>query len=93
MAKIKPDDMLWKLTDHCCRVCFGRVLVRETFDMRKVYRCANCGVEREGRDSRVICSCGLRLLMGQTGLLRCERNTSKTPEFPSEIVAGAVNKE
>lgn len=90
MAKDKENDFYWRLTPHCCRACFGRVLARETFDRRKVYRCSNCGVEREGTDSRVICTCGMKLRKSVDAGIRCVENTDKSPEWPSEIVAMAV---
>lgn len=89
MAK-NDQEFSWKLTPHVCRACFGRILVRETFDHRKVYRCSNCGVEREGKDSRVICTCGLKLRNGVDAGVRCEVNNEKSPEWPSEIVASQV---
>lgn len=84
---IQDTDFRWQLTDHCCRVCFSRVLVRETFDHRRVYRCAGCGAEREGRSPSVICSCGMKLKTGVDAGLRCSVNPDKSPEFPAEIIA------
>jgi hypothetical protein len=77
----------WALTDHCCRVCFSRVLVRETFDRRRVYRCAGCGVEQEGRSEAAICACGIKLKTGVDAGIRCEVSASRSPEFPAEITA------
>jgi hypothetical protein len=84
---MSDQSPLWALTDHCCRVCFSRVLVRETFDHRKIYRCAGCGIEKEGRAPSVICSCGIKLKTGADAGLRCAKNENVTPEFPSEITA------
>ncbi|ATI15689.1 hypothetical protein [Bordetella phage vB_BbrM_PHB04] len=90
MSKKDQDNWDWKLTPHVCRACFGRVLMRETFDRRKVFRCSNCGAEREGHDSRVICTCGLKLRTGIDAGVRCMVNADKSPEWPSEIVAEQV---
>ena len=81
------DDYQWALTPHCCRVCFSRVLVRETFDRRRIYRCAGCGIEKEGRSEAAICSCGIKLKTGVDAGIRCELNTNRSPEWPAEVTA------
>lgn len=82
----------WELTDHICRACFGRLLRRESDDgERHVYRCANCGVEAEGRRESVLCCCGMKLKTGPDAGVRCIPNDQKSPECPSEIVAGQVS--
>lgn len=86
----KDQGPLWALTEHCCRVCFSRVLVRETFDRRKIYRCAGCGVEKEGRSPAAICSCGIKLKTGVDAGIRCQINQAPTPEFPAEITAAVA---
>jgi hypothetical protein len=83
----KDEPLLWSLTPHVCRCCFGRVLMRETFDHRRIYRCANCGVEREGKSETAICCCGIKLKGGKDAGIRCEVNSDRTPEFPSEVIA------
>jgi len=89
---MRSDGPMWALTDHCCRVCFSRVLVRETFDRRRIYRCAGCGVEKEGRSEAAICACGIKLKTGVDAGIRCEVSKNKTPEWPAEITASqAVN--
>lgn len=77
----------WVITDHICRACFSRVLMRETFDMRRIYRCAGCGIEQEGKSEAAICCCGMKLKSGLDMGVRCERNPMKSPEFPAEITA------
>lgn len=84
------EGYVWKLTDHCCRACFGRVLVRETFDRRRIYRCSNCGVEAEGRTEAAICACGLKLKTGVDAGIRCGVNENRTPEWPSEVTCSQV---
>lgn len=85
------NDPQWMITGHCCRICFGRVLFRKTFEGRKLYRCANCGVEREGTDERAICSCGIKLKTRIDAGIRCLPNEQRSPECPSEIVAAQVD--
>ena len=80
----------WQIIDHVCGCCFGRLLMRETFDRRKVYRCSNCGLEREGKSETCLCACGLKLKTGVDMGVRCQRVESPTPEFPSEVTAVAV---
>lgn len=90
MRREKDEDFDWKLTPHVCRACFGRILVRETFDRRKVFLCSNCGASREGHDSRVICCCGLKLRPGIDMGVRCQENENRSPEWPGLIVAQQV---
>lgn len=85
------DGYVWKITAHCCRACFGRVLVRETFDRRKVYRCSNCGIEVEGRTEMAICCCGIRLKTGVDAGIRCVTHDNPTPELPAQVVAVQVD--
>lgn len=83
-------DQHWELTPHVCRICLGRVLKRETVGGGQVFRCSNCGVEREGADETVICTCGLKLKTKIDAGIRCTPNERKTPECVSEIVAQQV---
>lgn len=85
------DPNSWAITDHVCRVCFGRVLARETFDHRRIYRCSNCGVEREGKSELAICCCGIKLKTGVDAGIRCAINPQPTPELPSEVIAEQVS--
>ena len=77
----------WVITPHICRVCFGRVLVREAFDRRKTYRCSNCGIEADGHSEAAICACGIKLKTGIDAGIRCVPNNEKCPEWPAEITA------
>lgn len=53
----------------------------------RLYRCAECGIEKVGHSSAIICACGFKV-KGRTNLgLKCEPNTGKSPEFPAEIIA------
>ena len=81
------NDYHWAITDHVCRVCFSRVLVRETFDRRRIYRCAGCGIEKEGRSEAAVCCCGIKLKTGVDAGIRCELNTNRSPEWPAEVTA------
>jgi hypothetical protein len=77
----------YRVTPHICRICFGRVLMRETFDKRKLFRCSNCGVELEGKNEAAICMCGLKLGTKVDAGIRCVPNPEKRPELPNEIIA------
>lgn len=85
------EDFYFRLTPHCCRVCFGRVLARETFDHKRVYRCSNCSIEKEGRSEAAICACGMKLKNGVDAGIRCQAQEHPTPEFPSQVVAVQVD--
>lgn len=80
----------WVITDHICRVCFSRVLMREAFDRRRTYRCAGCGSEATGATEAVVCCCGIKLKTGVDAGIRCAANTDKSPEWPAEITATQV---
>ena len=79
---------MWTLTEHVCRVCLGRVLERRDSERGKVFRCADCGEEVEGRVEN-LCACGARLRTGRNAGLRCVSHPP-TPDAPSEIVVRYV---
>ncbi len=90
----KKDAFSWEITDHACRVCLGRVLMRRTFDGKRVYRCACCGIEREGHSAASVCCCGIKLRQGHGQMdsgIRCVPNPERTPENMAQIVAVQVN--
>lgn len=78
--------MLWRLLNHCCRHCTGRLLESED---GAVIRCSECGKEVEGPDHKKLCRCGERV-GGKNAGLRCIQNPSVTPEIPFEIVVKQV---
>ena len=83
----REQAQLWAITDHVCRVCLARVLARETFDRRRIYRCSGCGIEKEGRSEAAICACGIKLKTGVDAGIRCELNPDRSPEWPAEVTA------
>lgn len=84
------DEIIWRIEQHVCRVCFGRILSRASErEGARVYRCADCGAQIEGAAARVLCSCGTKLNARSAGI-RCEPNPKKSPEFPFEIVARQI---
>lgn len=75
----------WEFTDHCCRVCLGRI-VRRQAETGWLYRCADCGLMKPGR-VEALCACGTRLKGGRSAGLRCRLNPDgPTPENPAEVV-------
>lgn len=89
---------LWELENHCCRVCFSRIISREADSQDdfggRVYRCSNCGAEAIGTKPAVICACGMKVRKGgkhsatfADAGLRCHVNQNPNPSLPSEIVA------
>ncbi len=96
MGAADREPFQWLITDHACRACLGRVLMRKTVDNRRIYRCACCGVEREGKRPDAICACGIQLRTGKGhgGALdagvRCIANPDRRPENLAEIVAAQV---
>lgn len=84
---------VWHLEDHVCRACHGRLVSREIDeDGKRLYRCTNCELEAEGHKPSVLCACGMKIRKGKSGHfadlgLRCHRNASPSPSFPSAVVA------
>jgi hypothetical protein len=76
----------YSMTDHCCRHCLGRILVR-----RNVYVCSVCEVESQGRPTG-ICACGMTaakdaaLPAGLRNAYRCGINPDRSGINPARIV-------
>jgi hypothetical protein len=81
------DRPFWQLAAHCCRSCFGRVLLGESADGQRVYRCAQCGARGDSDDASIVWCCGIRLKTGADAGVRCVVNNASSPECPLEIVA------
>jgi hypothetical protein len=75
---------LWAVTDHCCRVCFGRLLERTDDSGAKIVRCADCWLTVDG-GPRKLCCCGIKLRTGRNAGYRCVKH-KPTPELPAEVV-------
>lgn len=86
------DQQHWIETAHVCRNCFGRVLMGETCRGR-VFKCADCGTQREGLDETAICACGIKLQGKVDAGIRCIVNDRKTPDCPNEIVAAQIDQQ
>lgn len=86
-APKEATPLQWTLTEHSCRICFGRVLTRTTFDRRKIFKCSNCETEVEDAHATGICCCGMKLRNNRDAGVRCTINVDRKPENPSYIVA------
>jgi hypothetical protein len=83
------DIALYQLTQHVCRICFGRILSRvgaEGAPGKRIFRCADCGAEKDGHHASVVCVCGVKL-NARNAAIRCVPNEHRRPEFPFEICA------
>lgn len=64
---------MWRLSDHACRHCHGRLLASVDTGAfgPALYRCAQCGCHVDGSELGVhaLCSCGL--LVGKKRVLQC----------------------
>ena len=86
-ARSKLSNDKWRLEDHVCAVCFGRILsIASDKEGERVYRCADCAMEKPGSSTRVLCACGVKLKAKSVGI-RCVKNATISPEFPFEIIA------
>jgi hypothetical protein len=86
---------LYRIEPHVCVSCMGRILSRALPDLggggpsstMRLYRCAECGIEKAGQRASIICACGFKV-SGRANIgLRCEPNREKSSEFPAEIIA------
>jgi len=82
----EPIEHRYSLTDHCCRHCLGRVLVR--YD---TFICSVCEVESRGSPSG-ICACGMTSAKGDglpaalRSAYRCGINPAPSVINPARIV-------
>ena len=74
---------LWRVEDHACARCLGRVLTRQADDGGTISRCSNCGAEAVGEPA-AICCCGIR--RGKYDRLRCVRLEQPMPGILAEVV-------
>jgi len=77
------EAVLWRVEDHVCQRCLGRVLSRQADDGGMICRCSNCGAEAAGEPA-VICCCGIR--RGRYDRLRCVRLDRSVPGITAEVV-------
>jgi hypothetical protein len=79
-------EAAFSLTDHACRVCLGRILLRDG-----VYMCSVCETSATGR-VEAICGCGMKSLGGRdlpkglSGAYRCAVNAERSVINPARIV-------
>jgi hypothetical protein len=73
---------LWRLHDHVCARCLGRV-----GESDGEFRCTSCGASCTGSPAG-ICACGVRLrgAMKRDAGLRCRPNPARSATSPAEIV-------
>jgi hypothetical protein len=90
VVTVADPTAAWTLTEHCCRVCFGRVLKRIAEDGQPIVLCCDCGAAAEG-DHDALCACGAELGPAKVRL-QCQRQAEPTPEAPCEIVAVEVSQ-
>lgn len=91
MTNRETYPLQWTITQHCCRICFGRVLTRVTFEGRKVFKCAECETEVQADGVVGLCCCGMKLRGGKDAGVRCIEQTNRTPMMPAMIVAAQVD--
>jgi hypothetical protein len=80
---------LWRLEDHICRNCLGRVVSRTAEDGQAIVQCSNCGAEGIGEPSG-ICCCGIK--RGKFDRLRCIRLDRPIHGVAAQIVVTEVDE-
>lgn len=85
---------LWIITDHLCRECTCRLLMRaDCPGLDAQYRCTGCGAEGAGAIEE-LCACGMRAHRSNDDLrYRCIPNPKRSATFPFEVVVARVPKE
>lgn len=84
MRKKRPVPISWRVADHACRFCFGRVLERVSKGNIVEVRCAECGQHSLGGPEE-ICCCGTDC--GVLGwALECFKNPNISAEVPQQIM-------
>jgi len=90
------DSRLYRVINHVCRVCGGRLLKSDPNSTGGVrVRCADCGCREDGNKTNKrlhekVCACGARLTsFGNVGL-KCGVNARMSIEMPEEIVANVT---
>ncbi|MBN3839234.1 hypothetical protein [Burkholderia sp. Ac-20349] len=73
----------WRLVDHACRHCFGRLLTSGSGKTASVH-CAQCGRHEDG-PVESLCACGVHTAGGRQ-VLECYRNPERTLEVPHEVL-------
>lgn len=82
-AKTAPRP-LWDVSDHACRYCFGRVLIRIRRGKVVEARCAECDQRLPGAVDN-LCCCGVEA--GALGrALECVPNPAVNAEAPQKIM-------
>lgn len=89
--------LMWSITAHVCVACMGRLLERPLKagegsgiagrEHERMYRCADCGIQRFGLSASVLCTCGLKVNGRHNFGMRCAKNRDVSPEFSAEIIA------
>jgi hypothetical protein len=80
---------VWRIEDHCCRACLGRVASRIADDGQTIVQCSNCGAEGIGATA-AICCCGIR--RGKFDRLRCIRLDRPPPGVMAQVVVSEVDE-
>jgi hypothetical protein len=83
LVDVTPVEVI----NHCCRVCFGRLVRGNAVDGHWVYACTNCGATAIGREPASLCACGMKTRQGKDMGIRCVVNPDPTPEVPNIIIA------
>jgi ribosomal protein L37AE/L43A len=78
------SEAYWRLENHVCRRCLGRIVSRIAEDGQAIVRCSNCGFDAAG-DPAAICCCGIK--RGSFDKLRCVRLEKPLAGITAEVVA------
>lgn len=74
MAHVR--ETTYKLTDHMCRDCGGRILTQATPDTitgggNPIWRCSNCGAKTASMNAYPLCWCGAHWRGGESMNFSC----------------------
>jgi len=81
------DKRLWRITNHVCRICKGRIL-KSSDDV--YVKCSDCAVELKSAKTVALCSCGQKLKNGRKAGFKCVINKDHMPGTGQEVAAEYV---
>ena len=93
------DKRLYRVINHVCRLCGGRLLKSDPDREGSLrVRCADCGCFADGKVvnhhiHEQLCMCGAKFPAGAKYALKCGINQLKSIEMPEECVVLPVAPE
>jgi hypothetical protein len=85
----KKRKETWEISQHCCKICFGKILTRQVSPTVTECKCAECGVSTYGSVLN-LCWCGKTAGQIYGRIFRCKPNDNPRPELPNLILVEEI---